>query len=66
MQISIILSVNPLINKGIMISQDEFNKLMETYEESNYSIIYDIGIFLMRITNMIGIAYLVIKSLTCC
>ena len=46
-----------------MISQEQFNKLMETYENENYSIIYDIGVTLMRIMNMIGIAYLVIINL---
>ena len=46
-----------------MISQEQFNKLMETYETENYSIIYDIGVTLMRIMNMIGIAYLVIINL---
>ena len=46
-----------------MISQEQFNKLMETYENENYSIIYDIGVTLMRVTNMIGIAYLVIINL---
>ena len=46
-----------------MISQEQFNKLIETYENENYSIIYDIGMFLMRVTNMIGIAYLVIINL---
>mgnify|MGYP003150992666 CR=1 FL=1 len=46
-----------------MISQKEFNKLMETYEDKNYSVLYDTGLFLMRIMNMSALAYLVIITL---
>ena len=42
-----------------MLSQSQFNKLMETYETENYSIIYDIAINLLRIINLLGIVYLV-------
>ena len=46
-----------------MISQDQFNKLMETYENENHSIIYDIGVTLIRITNLLAVSYLVIINL---
>ena len=42
-----------------MISQDQFNKLMETYETNNYSIIYDVALNLLRIINLLGIVYLI-------
>ena len=42
-----------------MISQDQFNKLMETYETKNYSIIYDVALNLLRIINLLGIVYLI-------
>jgi len=46
-----------------MISQNEFNKLMETYEEANYSLAYDIAVNLIRIVNLLGIFYLVAINL---
>ena len=46
-----------------MMSQKEFNKLMETYEEANYSLAYDIAVNLIRIVNLLGIFYLVAINL---
>ena len=46
-----------------MISQEQFNKLMETYEEANYSLIYDIAVNLIRVVNLLGIFYLVAINL---
>ena len=42
-----------------MLSQSQFNKLMETYENDNYSLVYDIAINLLRIINLLGIVYLI-------
>ena len=42
-----------------MISQEQFNKLMETYEQANYSLVYDIAVNLLRIINLLGIVFLV-------
>lgn len=33
--------------------QNEFNKLMETYEQENESIIYEIGLMLFRVNHFI-------------
>ncbi|SVB47890.1 uncharacterized protein METZ01_LOCUS200744 [marine metagenome] len=43
-------------------SQVEFNNLMATYEEANYSITYDIGITLLRILTISMLTYLVIST----
>ena len=51
------------MNKGFMLSQSQFNKLMETYEEANYSLAYDIAVNLIRIINLLGIFYLVTFTL---
>ena len=42
-----------------MITQNQFNNLMETYETENYSLVYDIAVNLLRIINLLGIVYLV-------
>ena len=42
-----------------MLNQSQFNKLMETYETENYSLVYDIAVNLLRIINLLGIVYLV-------
>ena len=47
------------MNKGFMLSQSQFNKLMETYEQANYSLVYDIAVNLLRIINLLGIVYLI-------
>ena len=36
-----------------------FNELMESYEKENESIIYEIGLFLMRVTHFAMTAFLV-------
>ena len=40
--------------------QNEFNKLMENYEKENESIIYEIALFLMRVTHFAMTAFLVV------
>ena len=42
-----------------MLNQSQFNKLMETYETENYSLVYDIAVNLLRIINLLGIVYLI-------
>ena len=41
-----------------------FNKLMEAYEKENESIIYEIGLFLMRITHFAMTAFLVVHVIS--
>jgi hypothetical protein len=46
-----------------MISQNEFNKLMETYENANHSVIYDIGLTLIISCNFLAVSWLVAINL---
>ena len=41
-----------------------FNELMEAYEKENESIIYEIGLFLMRITHFAMTAFLVVHVIS--
>ena len=45
-----------------MITQNQFNKLMETYEKENYSIIYAIGVTLIRVLPVIMLTYLTVRT----
>ena len=41
-----------------------FNEAMEAYEKENVSIIYEIGLFLMRITHFAMTAFLVVHVIS--
>ena len=45
-----------------MITQNQFNNLMATYETENYSVIYDIAVTLIRVLPIIMLAYLIIRT----
>ena len=45
-----------------MITQNQFNNFMENYEVENYSIIYDVGVTLIRLLNVSMLTYLVVIS----
>ena len=44
------------------INQQEFNTLMATYEQEHYSILYDIGVNVLRILTISMLTYLVIST----
>ena len=43
-------------------NQEEFNVLMTTYEQQHYSILYDIGVTLMRVLTISMLTYLVVST----
>ena len=50
------------VNVYKYMNQEEFNVLMTTYEKEHYSILYDIGVTLMRILTISMLTYLVVST----
>ena len=50
------------VNVYKYMNQEEFNVLLETYENQHYSILYDIGVNVLRILTISMLTYLVIST----
>ena len=50
------------VNVYKYMNQEEFNVLMTPYEKEHYSILYDIGVTLMRVLTISMLTYLVVST----
>ena len=51
------------LNNKTNMKQEEFNTLMASYESDNFSILYQIGVTLIRVLTVSMLTYLVVTTL---